>query len=209
MQERRDLAPDAARAPDRRRGSGTRRAAGGSRRPQRTPALIPRREALRRDAGAQRGRGHRRHAQHPHGAAYRARGPGLRDRRDRRLVDRRDGWEIATAAAAEDERVRVIRAPDQRLRPRRPRRPGGVQGRRRGDRDGRRLRRPADLVRYYRAARGGLRLRVRLALHARRARSGLPALKLAVNRVVNLGIRVLFGHGYNDTTNAFKAYRRR
>jgi dolichol-phosphate mannosyltransferase len=29
-----------------------------------------------------------------------------------------------------------------------------------------------------------------------------------MNRVVNLGIRLLFGHGYNDTTNAFKAYRR-
>ena len=29
-----------------------------------------------------------------------------------------------------------------------------------------------------------------------------------MNRVVNLGIRVLFRHGYNDTTNAFKAYRR-
>jgi dolichol-phosphate mannosyltransferase len=26
--------------------------------------------------------------------------------------------------------------------------------------------------------------------------------------VVNWGIRVLFRHGYNDTTNAFKAYRR-
>ena len=25
---------------------------------------------------------------------------------------------------------------------------------------------------------------------------------------MNLGIRVLFRHGYNDTTNAFKAYRR-
>ena len=35
-----------------------------------------------------------------------------------------------------------------------------------------------------------------------------PRLKLAMNRVVNLGIRVLFRHGYNDTTNAFKAYRR-
>ena len=29
-----------------------------------------------------------------------------------------------------------------------------------------------------------------------------------MNRIVNLGIRLLFGHGYNDTTNAFKAYRR-
>jgi dolichol-phosphate mannosyltransferase len=29
-----------------------------------------------------------------------------------------------------------------------------------------------------------------------------------LNRIVNFGIRLLFGHGYNDTTNAFKAYRR-
>ena len=29
-----------------------------------------------------------------------------------------------------------------------------------------------------------------------------------MNRLVNWGIRVLFRHGYNDTTNAFKAYRR-
>ena len=29
-----------------------------------------------------------------------------------------------------------------------------------------------------------------------------------VNRIVNFGIRLLFRHGYNDTTNAFKAYRR-
>jgi dolichol-phosphate mannosyltransferase len=35
-----------------------------------------------------------------------------------------------------------------------------------------------------------------------------PRLKLAINRIVNAGIRVLFRHGYNDTTNAFKAYRR-
>jgi dolichol-phosphate mannosyltransferase len=35
-----------------------------------------------------------------------------------------------------------------------------------------------------------------------------PRFKLALNRVVNFGIRVLFRHGYNDTTNAFKAYRR-
>ena len=35
-----------------------------------------------------------------------------------------------------------------------------------------------------------------------------PRLKLFMNRVVNLGIRILFRHGYNDTTNAFKAYRR-
>ena len=35
-----------------------------------------------------------------------------------------------------------------------------------------------------------------------------PRLKLVVNRVANWGVRLLFRHGYNDTTNAFKAYRR-
>jgi dolichol-phosphate mannosyltransferase len=35
-----------------------------------------------------------------------------------------------------------------------------------------------------------------------------PRFKLALNRLVNRGIQVLFRHGYNDTTNAFKAYRR-
>ena len=35
-----------------------------------------------------------------------------------------------------------------------------------------------------------------------------PRLKLVINRVVNTGIRLMFRHGYNDTTNAFKAYRR-
>ena len=35
-----------------------------------------------------------------------------------------------------------------------------------------------------------------------------PPLKLAINRIVNLGIRALFRHGYDDTTNAFKAYTR-
>ena len=38
--------------------------------------------------------------------------------------------------------------------------------------------------------------------------SDYPRFKLVLNRIVNLGIRVLFRHGYNDTTNAFKAYRR-
>jgi dolichol-phosphate mannosyltransferase len=35
-----------------------------------------------------------------------------------------------------------------------------------------------------------------------------PRAKLIMNRIVNFGIRLLFRHGYNDTTNAFKAYRR-
>ena len=37
---------------------------------------------------------------------------------------------------------------------------------------------------------------------------GYPLLKRAVNRAVNHGIRLMFRHGYDDTTNAFKAYRR-
>lgn len=35
-----------------------------------------------------------------------------------------------------------------------------------------------------------------------------PRLKYAVNRLANQFIRILFRHRYNDTTNAFKAYRR-
>lgn len=38
--------------------------------------------------------------------------------------------------------------------------------------------------------------------------SHYPRFKLILNRIVNASIRVLFRHGYNDTTNAFKAYRR-
>jgi dolichol-phosphate mannosyltransferase len=34
-----------------------------------------------------------------------------------------------------------------------------------------------------------------------------PKLKLLLNRMVNFGIRVLFGLKYNDITNAFKMYR--
>jgi dolichol-phosphate mannosyltransferase len=35
-----------------------------------------------------------------------------------------------------------------------------------------------------------------------------PGLKLLINRLANWFIRILFRHRYNDTTNAFKAYRR-
>jgi dolichol-phosphate mannosyltransferase len=35
-----------------------------------------------------------------------------------------------------------------------------------------------------------------------------PRFKLTLNRIANKGIQGLFRHGYNDTTNAFKAYRR-
>ena len=35
-----------------------------------------------------------------------------------------------------------------------------------------------------------------------------PRHKLVLNRLANLLVRMLFCHGYNDTTNAFKCYRR-
>jgi dolichol-phosphate mannosyltransferase len=35
-----------------------------------------------------------------------------------------------------------------------------------------------------------------------------PAVKLFVNRLANAFVRTLFNHGLNDTTNAFKAYRK-
>ena len=67
---------------------------------------------------------------------------------------------------------------------------------------------PADLIRYYRLLEAGYDC----AFGSRFMRGGstvdYPQGKLLVNRVVNTGIRLLFGHGYDDTTNAFKAYRR-
>jgi dolichol-phosphate mannosyltransferase len=67
---------------------------------------------------------------------------------------------------------------------------------------------PKDLVRYYRVLQEGFDC----AFGSRFIRGGqvsdYPKVKLILNRLVNLGIRMLFRHGYNDTTNAFKAYRR-
>ncbi|MGA9285052.1 MAG: glycosyltransferase family 2 protein [Solirubrobacteraceae bacterium] len=67
---------------------------------------------------------------------------------------------------------------------------------------------PADLVRYYQVLSDGFDC----AFGSRFVKGGsvrsYPLPKLIVNRVVNLAIRVMFRHGYNDTTNAFKAYRR-
>lgn len=67
---------------------------------------------------------------------------------------------------------------------------------------------PKDLVRYYRALQQGFDC----AFGSRFVRggrvSGYPRFKLTLNRLVNLSIRALFRHGYTDTTNAFKAYRR-
>lgn len=67
---------------------------------------------------------------------------------------------------------------------------------------------PHDLILYYRVLEQGYDC----AFGTRFSHGGrthdYPRLKLVINRIVNAGIRVLFQHGYNDTTNAFKAYRR-
>jgi dolichol-phosphate mannosyltransferase len=67
---------------------------------------------------------------------------------------------------------------------------------------------PADLVRYHRVLMDGFDC----AFGSRFVKGGkvqdYPLFKLTINRIVNLAIRVMFRHGYNDTTNAFKAYRR-
>jgi dolichol-phosphate mannosyltransferase len=67
---------------------------------------------------------------------------------------------------------------------------------------------PADAVRYWRLLGEGYEC----VFGSRFVRGGsvvdYPRLKLFVNRLANYFIRILFRHGLNDTTNAFKAYRR-
>jgi dolichol-phosphate mannosyltransferase len=66
----------------------------------------------------------------------------------------------------------------------------------------------ADLVRYHALLEEGYDCAFGSRFMPGSRVTDYPWLKLTINRVVNLGIKVLFGHGYNDTTNAFKAYRR-
>jgi dolichol-phosphate mannosyltransferase len=67
---------------------------------------------------------------------------------------------------------------------------------------------PEDLVAYYRLLAAGYDCAFGSRFIPGAQVNGYPLPKLILNRVVNNGIRVMFGHGYNDTTNAFKAYRR-
>lgn len=67
---------------------------------------------------------------------------------------------------------------------------------------------PRDLILYYRVLEQGYDCAFGTRFGSGGRTHEYPLLKLIVNRVVNAGIRVLFQHGYNDTTNAFKAYRR-
>ena len=67
---------------------------------------------------------------------------------------------------------------------------------------------PADLVRYHELLEQGYD-----CVFGSRFVSGgrvydYPRVKLMLNRLANWFIRALFRHGFNDTTNAFKAYRR-
>jgi dolichol-phosphate mannosyltransferase len=67
---------------------------------------------------------------------------------------------------------------------------------------------PEDVVAYHRLLAAGYDCAFGSRFMSGARVTDYPRFKLVVNRVVNLGIRLLFGHGYNDTTNAFKAYRR-
>jgi len=67
---------------------------------------------------------------------------------------------------------------------------------------------PEDIVHYYRKLEEGYEC----VFGSRFVRGGkvfdYPRHKLIINRLANLFIKVLFGLKFNDTTNAFKAYRR-
>jgi dolichol-phosphate mannosyltransferase len=67
---------------------------------------------------------------------------------------------------------------------------------------------PEDLVRYHRVLEAGYDCAFGTRFGYGGRTYDYPRVKLVLNRVVNAGIRFLFRHGYNDTTNAFKAYRR-
>jgi dolichol-phosphate mannosyltransferase len=67
---------------------------------------------------------------------------------------------------------------------------------------------PEDLVSYYRLLEQGYECAFGSRFMPGSVVRDYPRSKLVLNRIVNFGIRVLFRHGYNDTTNAFKAYRR-
>ena len=67
---------------------------------------------------------------------------------------------------------------------------------------------PQDLVLYYRVLEQGYDCAFGTRFGSGGRTVGYPRFKLVLNRIANAGIRFLFQHGYNDTTNAFKAYRR-
>jgi dolichol-phosphate mannosyltransferase len=67
---------------------------------------------------------------------------------------------------------------------------------------------PSDLIGYYHVLEAGYDCAFGTRFAHGSHVEGYPFTKLVANRLVNWFIRALFRHGYNDTTNAFKAYRR-
>lgn len=67
---------------------------------------------------------------------------------------------------------------------------------------------PDDLVKYYHQLQEGYECVFGSRFIKGAKIIDYPAHKLTINRLANLFIKVLFGLKYNDTTNAFKAYRR-
>ncbi len=67
---------------------------------------------------------------------------------------------------------------------------------------------PDDLVRYHRILEEGADCAFGSRFVPGAQVHDYPRLKLTINRLANQFIRILFRHRYNDTTNAFKAYKR-
>jgi dolichol-phosphate mannosyltransferase len=67
---------------------------------------------------------------------------------------------------------------------------------------------PEDVVRYHRLLEDGCDCAFGSRFVPGARVRDYPRLKLMINRLANQFIRVLFRHRYNDTTNAFKGYRR-
>ncbi|HWM64150.1 MAG TPA: glycosyltransferase family 2 protein [Solirubrobacterales bacterium] len=67
---------------------------------------------------------------------------------------------------------------------------------------------PEDLIRYHRILEEGWDCAFGSRFMAGAKVHDYPRLKLVINRLANQFIRILFRHRYNDTTNAFKGYRR-
>jgi dolichol-phosphate mannosyltransferase len=67
---------------------------------------------------------------------------------------------------------------------------------------------PADLVAYHRLLAEGYDCAFGSRFMPGSQVVDYPRFKLVLNRLANWVIRLLFRHQYNDTTNAFKAYRR-
>ncbi len=67
---------------------------------------------------------------------------------------------------------------------------------------------PADLVRYHQLLESGYDCVFGSRFMPESRVYDYPRVKLVLNRLANWFIRILFRHGFNDTTNAFKAYRR-